>query len=143
MHRTHCPITAQCSYCSENGSILGILLVCHLLHLAYGLDEGSLIIGCEKNPFNIRVKHGQRTTTMIRLMLLDLSACSFRFNQSATTWKATRAPNILTEPSISGLYSTRTWMRSPKPTGDTRNYGTAPYTACLMNGLSPTMESGS
>jgi hypothetical protein len=71
MHRTPGPSAAQCSYRSENGGILGILLVCHLLHLAYGLDDGSLVIGCdnlesEKKCLQYSGQARPRTITMIR-----------------------------------------------------------------------------
>jgi hypothetical protein len=47
MHRTPGPSYTQCSYRSENSGILGILLVCKLLHQAYSLQGGSLTAGCD------------------------------------------------------------------------------------------------
>ena len=47
MHRTPGPEYSQCSYRSENGGIVGILLVLKLLDDTYSLDTGDLVIGCD------------------------------------------------------------------------------------------------
>jgi hypothetical protein len=65
MHTTPGPGDAQCSYRSENGGILGILLVCKLLHQAYSLEGGSLTAGCdnlESGKFCLLYDHQLRPT---------------------------------------------------------------------------------
>jgi hypothetical protein len=47
MNRTPGPTATQCSYRSENGGLVGILLLCHVLHRAYGLQHGQLVLGCD------------------------------------------------------------------------------------------------
>jgi hypothetical protein len=94
------PSYSQCSYCSENGGIIGILLVCKLLHQAYSLQGGSIIAGCDNlESGKFCLVHTQRlrrvTTIMISSPLLEPFTILFHLDFSTSMWKAINGQNIL------------------------------------------------